>query len=256
MKDIFKVAQVVNASNRIVSVKPKQKLRDTLKQLINNDYSQTPVVSADGFEGMVSIESIVKGLYDLNLKELDLHTDKFMEDAKNMANAEDDIIDHLDRLAHSNYVVVRNDKGLLNMFTSYDLINYFREFSEGFLLIQRIELILREIIKCCLDTTEIFRKAVQGSIKNSPDAVRSVDDLSFEHYRLIMTSRNNWHHFSAIFPTEDRDYVSRKLESARKIRNEALHFRRIMTKSDRESLKRCKKYFENKFVYLRSTETV
>jgi len=131
MKDIFKVKDLMIPN--VEAATPSVSLRETLKQMIDSKFSQMPVVDETGeITGVVSMESIVKQLYALNIDELNLKTDEFKETKVEYADAVADIFKHLDELAEKNFVLIRDGARVKGLVTTYDLLMYFRKFTEAF----------------------------------------------------------------------------------------------------------------------------
>jgi len=145
----FPVQQLLNQKQKPVSVPPVELADAACRLMREHGFSQLPVVSDKGVViGLVTQESILRALGHFNVA-LDrlrvsaalMHPRKFFPD--------DDLFDLLDALSdeYATIIVDKEDR-LLGIVTQDDLLVYFRKRAEDMLLVEEIELCLREHVLC------------------------------------------------------------------------------------------------------------
>jgi hypothetical protein len=136
-------------------------------------------------------------------------------------------------------LLVDSPHGLQAVATSTDVLRYFYQVARPFILLQEIELALRNLIDLCAPG-ESLMKCINMALAKSYEARKwtlptSLKELSFEEYRAIITCSANWPVFEGVLG-HNRDLVSAKLERLRDIRNEVFHFRSDISLLDHQHL--------------------
>lgn len=125
-------------------------------------------------------------------------------------------------LAENPYVLVDDpDEESLRILTNYDLLHYLRESIEPFLLIEDIELSIRETI------VHAFPENLDAELQVFYDGQdirmpQKITDCSFGHYPELM--RQNRSRFDPYFE-ENGDFLRRLINEVGDIRNTLFHFR-------------------------------
>ena len=121
-----------------------------------------------------------------------------------------------------------------------DVLRYFERLARPYVLLQEIELALRELIDQSLSAPQLercveraLREHYKERYKKEPPS--KLADMTFEDYRLIITTRDNWERFKGVLG-QNRDLVSIKLERIRRIRNDVFHFRDSVSIRDHQDL--------------------
>lgn len=254
MTNIFKVKALIERKHELICIRKGQPLKDALKIMVENEFSQLPIVNKKKVViGIVTADSIIRELFCHGMEELQQDVEIFKDekfDVKNrdIAYEKDDIFDHLENLADKAAVLIKRKNNVVGIRTNYDIVAYFRKLTEGFLLIHRIELLLRKIVKSCLKGERVFRDAILKSLKAKyeeyykREVPAEVNELEFDDYRALISDKENWEKFQNVL--RDRNYINKMLEQVRDIRNELMHFRRLASNADKVSLNRCRKYLE------------
>lgn len=118
-------------------------------------------------------------------------------------------------------------------------VNYFYRIARPFVLLQEIELSLRDLIDACVTEPELeqcvdraLRKKYESSKQEPPTQLRN---MTFEDYRSIVAAKDNWSFFKGVLG-QSRELVASKLEQVRRIRNDVFHFRDSVSVADHETL--------------------
>ena len=115
---------------KLVTVNYDDSVGKAIRLMVENKYSQLPVIKKDKVVGVVSYESVANSLFNFLGSKMKppskLRVDDLMEKAA-MFSSEDDLLNLLDTLAHRSFVLVRNGERVTDIITSYDALQYFRE---------------------------------------------------------------------------------------------------------------------------------
>jgi hypothetical protein len=176
----FFIEQFIKDRKKPITVQINDPATEAVRIMQENDFSQVPVVDNDGkVRGMVTNESIIRSanIFKANLNEL------FVRDVYQKAKKfqiDQEIFDLLNELKSSYAVVVvdSNDK-LLDVFTSYDALEFFRQRFDDFMMVEDIEGMIKELI------LNVFRDK-SGNIPNKQQ--EALDELikKFDFQRIIM----------------------------------------------------------------------
>jgi CBS domain-containing protein len=112
-----------------------------------NDYSQLPVIDAGRVvRGLITYESIMQAMLGFDCGIRDLQVSVAMVKAEKRS-PDDDVLDSLPALERNGAVlVVDASNRLLGIITSYDIMDYFRRRAENMMLVEDIEMMVRELI--------------------------------------------------------------------------------------------------------------
>lgn len=144
----FSIQNLLEGRNRPVSVKPNDPVQKALDLMIENDFSQLPVINDDEKPlGMVTSDSILRALNSFNVKIEAMYVSDTMTRADTFY-PEDDLFDALDRLQATYAVLIidRKEK-LVGIITNYDSAEYFRRRAEDMMLVEDIEGMLKDYIR-------------------------------------------------------------------------------------------------------------
>lgn len=144
----------------------------------------------------------------------------------------------LGQLERHDALLVDSPHGLQAVATSSDVLRYFYRVARPFILLQEIELALRNLIEICAPgekLTQCIDLALAKAFQARNRHVVDLKEMSFEDYRTIVTCTANWPLFEVLLG-HNRDLVSAKLERLREIRNEVFHFRSDISLLDHQHL--------------------
>lgn len=241
----------LQGKHKLVTVDCDDSVKKAIKLMMENKYSQLPVIKKEKVVGVISYESVTNTLFNfLDNKKKDnpsaFRVEDLMEEAP-FFKSEDGMLDLLDRLAKLSFVLVRNGEKVTDIITSYDALKYFRECGEDFLILNDVEIILRKIIAEKFNASDFgesaekvftFKMKQQKALKPP----KTVNDLEFAGYITFISS--NWDKFNDIFGNK-KDFII-NMEKVRIIRNKLCHFNNSLVNSDRDYLTTILNWLENK----------
>lgn len=195
----------------LVHLSPDDELPRARMMMLENQFSQLPVLSGVMLKGMVSWQSIAmahaRGKCD-SLNDVIEPAKEVSIDAELMLTIPD-IIEH-------NCVFVHDDHKVTGLVTAADLSMEFGRLTGPFLRLGEIERRLRKCVRRMCGTVEELREASGNKRANS------ADDLTVWQIQQVFADSDCWARLSWQLPQDD--FVA-KLDTVRKIRNEVAHFR-------------------------------
>lgn len=226
---LFPIKRLIDGQGKPLCITKKSLVREALTLMVENDYSQLPVVDENGLlVGLISENSIVKSYYQIGtaISLLDITIDHCMSEVKELS-PDADIFEALNLLDDFYAIVVVNNKEPVGILTNYDTTKFFQDLTEGLIIIEDIEVTLRQYIEKVFSNKErmnaaLFR-AFKENKKNPTLPAREYNELNFsEHIQLIITE-NNWEKFS--FYLGPKEIFNTYMEKVGIIRNQLAHFR-------------------------------
>jgi CBS domain-containing protein len=144
----FTAQQLIQEPQNLVTVQMKDPLKKALDLMIENDFSQLPVIHSDLiFQGMISSDGIVKAVSHFGLSLDQLKVSHASETAI-IYRQDDEISEILKGLKERNAIaIVNKNHELKGIVTSYDTTEYFRRRAEDIMLAEDIETTLRDFIE-------------------------------------------------------------------------------------------------------------
>lgn len=233
--DFFKTKE----KPKLKTVNYDETVEKAIMLMIENKYSQLPVIKKEKVVGVISYESIANSLFNfLSSKRTlpsEFRVDDLMEKSPIYSN-KDDMLGLLDTLANRAFALIRNENKVTDIITSYDALQYFRTYGEDFLLLNDIEHILRKNIEAKFDPCSFSERAdkifsYKTNFNTKPP--KTIDEMEFGDYTVFISS--NWESFHEVFG--DRVVFQNYMERTRIIRNNLCHFNGSITISDRVCLK-------------------
>ncbi len=242
---LFSVEQLLELPEKpdLVWVKQDDTIRVALKQMIENDFSQLPVVDRDhNLVGLISERSIVRTYYHLaeGISLLDQRVNHCLTHPVTLP-PNSDLFDALNRLKDKDVfaIIIVKDKKPLGILTDYDTTQFIRDISEGLILVEDIEVALRQQIEKAYSDENTMLAALMSAFK--PDRrdpskpSKEYEELSFYDYIQFITNERNWLKFKDVF--EPIDMFVRLMEPVRETRNKLAHFRGRLNPVERDVLR-------------------
>jgi CBS domain-containing protein len=241
---LFPLERLINRPEKydLVCVKQNETIRSALECMIENDFTQLPVVDKDGdLIGIISEQRIIRMYYHLieGVSLLDLKVDHCIAPAITLP-PDRDLFEALNRLKDKDVfaiVVTKNNKPV-GILTDYDMTQFFRDFSEGLIFVEDIEVTLRQHIEKTFPDEHSMMAALMAAFKpdrrdpNRP--AKKYEELSFYDYIQLITNERNWPKFKGIF--EPTDMFVKLMEPVRETRNNLAHFRGRLNLIQRDAL--------------------
>ena len=144
----YPVSNLIEGRGVPVTVKHNEYISKALLIMLENDYSQLPVVNEeDDILGMITYKKILRAIKYFKAGLNELVVQNAIEQA-NTFDLEDDIFDLLPSLQTNNAVLITGvGEKLIGIVTNYDTTEYFRNRAEDLMLIEEIELMIRDLIE-------------------------------------------------------------------------------------------------------------
>lgn len=234
----------------LLTIDEEASVRDALVQMVTNDFSQLPVLNKNGnLSGLISDQSIARNYFHLGdeVGLLDLKVADCCEKPEILA-LESDVLDALTSLRRTASVVIVNDKKPVGIVTNTDAIEFFRDLAEGLVLIEDIEVTLRQYIDEAFPTEKEREQALQNAFSSykKPDGSfdKSYDRLTLGDYINLVTNKNNWKHFGTRL--ESKPLFQKHLTHVRDVRNQLMHFRGRLDAVQNDGLRRAHDWLERR----------
>ncbi|WP_041230815.1 hypothetical protein [Deinococcus peraridilitoris] len=148
-------------------------------------------------------------------------------------------------LQQHDFVLVGTKERLVGILTASDVMTYLYSVAVPFLLVQEIELALRDLIQKSVVPdilAECSRRALSSLYREDRLPI-TLEAMSFGDYVTIIKAPLNWPHFSGALGA-DRNRASVKLEPIGGLRNDVFHFKRPITSEDTERLSACRDWLK------------
>lgn len=226
---LFPIAQLVEERGEPLCVSQDTKLGDALALMVENDYSQLPVVNQRGhLTGMVSETSILSIYYHsdgaVHLLELPVH---HCQAPAVTISPESDVFEALDLLKTVYAIVVVEDQRPIGILTNYDTTHFFRDISEDLIIVEDIELTLRQHIEDVFPDEHARCAALMRAFdadKQDPRRPKyEYEELTFgQHIQLIVTEEN-WPRFEEFLGP--KKLFKSLMDRVGEVRNQLAHFR-------------------------------
>ena len=226
---LFPVSQLLQNKELVLTVKKDTKVRDALSLMVKNDFSQLPIIDESGeLTGIITEQSIISTYFHTagTVSILELGVDNCQ--AKAYTLAEDrDVFEALDMLKNAYAIIIVNEKKPIGILTAYDTTHFFRDLSEGLILVEDIEVTLRQYIESVFVTENSMQAALLQAFR--PDRqdptrpAKEYDELSFGDHLQLITTEHNWEKFAPYL--EPKDMFLQLMNQVGQIRNQLAHFR-------------------------------
>lgn len=182
--------------------------------MIQNDFSQLPVIHGRELLGAVSWESISRARMH--------RPDATLRDATVPAivvSLDDEVLVHVSDIIRRGFVFVRRpDKTINGIVTTTDLSAAFERLAGPFLLVGDVERRLRRLINGVFTLPEL--QAVQAP-GDGGRCIESVENMTAGEYIRLLDNPSRWEKLGW---EVDRQVFVRSLQAYRELRNEVMHF--------------------------------
>ena len=209
-----RIGDLLPKGQALASVPPCCPLESAKSIMLENNYSQLPLISHEGrVEGIITWESIGRSLAGgATCKHVRDCMEPY-EEAK-VAHFDGDLLDSTKDIAEYGYVLVMGDDGTVKgILTASDIADEFRRLAEGFLAIEEIEGHLERLVDSKFTHDE---KKSAGGRCNCGQVT-----LTLGKYPRLLKEREHWNRVG--LDTCKNCFLS-YLESVKCIRNRLMHF--------------------------------
>ncbi len=251
---LFPLERLIDRPDKpdLIYVRQDETIRDALECMIENDFTQLPVVDKDGdLVGIISEQRIIRMYYHLieGVSLLDLKVDHCIAPAVTLP-PDRDLFEALNRLKGNDVfaiVITRNNKPI-GILTDYDMTQFFRDLSEGLIFVEDIEVTLRQYIEKAFPEERSMMAALMAAFKpdrrDSSKPAKEYEKLSFYDYIQLITNERNWPKFKGIF--EPMDMFVKLMEPVWETRNKLAHFRGRLNSIQRDALIQALNWLDNR----------
>lgn len=241
---LFPLKKLIEGRAEPIVIGREKSVKEALGIMVANDFSQLPVVEEDGtLVGLISDNSIVSTYFHIGatVSLLDIPVVNCITSPTTIS-LERDIFEALDLLKSVYAVVVMEGRKPVGILTNYDTTNFFRDISEGLILVEDIEVSLRQYIEAVYPTEQKMQAALLRTFradKSDPARPsRDFSELSLYNTLQFITSEGNWGEFEPFF--QPKGLFFELMNQVRKIRNQLAHFQGRLDPVQRNALIRAR----------------
>jgi len=214
--------------------------RDALGLMREHGFSQLPVVAEEKVIGVFSYRSFAH-VVEATRNERDVASLPVVEflDRPQFVHTTDPFDEILDELDGRGAVLVGARDRLVGIATPMDILRYLYEVANAYVLLQEIELAMRELIRLSLTPEQLAESAsrcLAGAYAEGR-VPHTLGEMTFSDYVTILGRQQTWHLFEPLLGVGSRERVRSRLNDVREIRNVAFHFRRKLSAQDYEQLR-------------------
>jgi Domain of unknown function (DUF4268)/CBS domain len=247
---LFPIKRLLEGRDKPLCIYINQNINDALRKMVENDFSQLPVINDHGeLEGLITVDVILRRYYHLKgiIGMLDLTVDHCLIPAITL-EMEQDIFEALDRLKDTYAVIIIESKKPIGILTEYDMAHFFRDLTEDLLIIEDIETSLRQIVQGVYPEDEDLIQALIsefGESKDDPGQPNlKFDQLTFSQLIRLIKNPVNWNDFMSILtPLE---LFQTFMDQVRQNRNQLAHFRGRLDTVQHDALKQSQQWLESR----------
>jgi CBS domain-containing protein len=212
-------------------------VREALKIMQECGFDQLPVVAAGHVVGVFSYRSLARGLALLRRQDdpLEALIDDLVEDLP-FVRVTDDVNVVLDRLDADGVVLVGEETNLIAVATASDVTNFLWNATRPFVLLQDVELAVRDLMRSCGSEAEIL-EAIAAAVPADPgQSSGRLEDLTLGQLMGVLLHERSYGVLFRHAFGQRKDLVHTTLEPVRLIRNKVFHFRDDVSTEELEEL--------------------
>src|SRR5207248_10341068 len=146
---LFTVQDLIAEAPPVVTTRTNDPITVARRKMVENDYSQLPVVDTDGksLGTAVTFRAILNALTSLGTTLDKLTVDDVMAPAREV-RVDADVLTVLDDIQDESFLlIVDAEKMLKGIITTFDTTAHFRRYAEDLMVVEDIETMLRESIR-------------------------------------------------------------------------------------------------------------
>jgi len=211
---ILRLSILPSANKPPITVNRDSKISEAVTLMMMHNYSQLPVMSnPKSVAGLITWETIGVGI--TNRIESN-ETKDFIKTNFVVLDLDTPLLEAIKTVIQNEVVLVKkHDKSLSGIVTITDISSQFFALTEPFLLLEKIENLIRLLLNANFLLDDI------QSVCNEGERVEYIDDLTFGQYIRLIENENNWDKLNLHI---ERKPFLKQLDKVRKIRNDIMHF--------------------------------
>lgn len=236
-QQFFRVGRMIPMDQELITVSPATRVEEALAVMRQHNFNQLPVVVGGRVVGVFSHRSLARGLSNVRRQDdpLRVPVEDLLEDLE-FVRATDDVnlvLSHLDR---DGAVLVGDEERLLAVATSTDITDFLWNATRPFVLLQDIELAVRDLMRsCCTDV--VIAECIAAAFPPRTEKIKNrLEDLSLGETVGVLLNPGNFGSYFHMGFGRNRDLVASTLEPVRVIRNKVFHFRDDVSAEELETL--------------------
>lgn len=235
-----RVNSLLPDEQNVVSVSPGTLVSEALDLMRKHGFSQLPVKEGDEVLGVFSYRSFSARIAELGKVDINrIEVDDCLEDFE-FVRVSGEIEAMFERLDQDGAVLVGDPDRLVAVATATDLVRYLYSIAHPFIIIQEIELVLRELVRSAVPKDQLahrIRRAVSSKYVEAEDRIPTeLVDLSFAELVLTVINGTNYAEEFCKILGRNRESARGYLDPIPRIRNNVFHFRRSVTGDDMQAL--------------------
>jgi CBS domain-containing protein len=255
----FLIENIINQQAKLITVTEDDTVKHALDLMIENDYSQLPVVDKEErLAGMVTYQSVIQAARSFEVRNDELFVRDVAFTSIKSFDVEDNLFDLLDEIKKNNAVVIVDPGGFpIGIVTSYDAAEFLRTRAEGLMRIEDIETTIKTFVLSYYSSKEgkldmerldqdvqfITNYKSDGSNVKKP---LKFNDLTLSDFISFLVQKSTWEYYEPYLKIK-REALITLLGKVRQIRNDLAHFRRDISSQSLDNLVYSAKWFESRF---------
>ena len=213
--------RIIENARPLISLNSQSSLKDVYTKMISAQISLIPIIDNNGknYRGYIRQKDLFKSMIDNNESFKTKVIDDFLIKNKELRIVHEfmTLNDLMEKLNSRPSVLIRDESGkYTGIITPRVLAEFLFEYSERFILIEKIEKNIRERIK----KNNIKLHEIINDLYNKP-LPKNVNELDFGQYVVVLSKK--WEELG-LNSLSRKEFFSR-LDSVRKYRNSLMHFK-------------------------------
>lgn len=247
-REFLHIGQLIPPAQEILSVPPAESVGATLSRMREHDYDQIPVMAADRVLGIFTWRSFARNMQTNSAVYPDALTSSvldWVEDLK-YVRPRDGLGEVLPHLNRDGAVLVGDEDRLRAIVTLADLSDFLWRTTEPFVLIQDIELAIRDLMVMACPGPDVMTARIQAAGLRGSGSAAAPEDLTFgQLLRVLMVPESYTDYFSSTFGLNPQ-LVEGQLEPVRLVRNRVFHFSGDLVREEYEALISARRWLQRK----------
>jgi predicted transcriptional regulator len=250
-----RINRIIPQEQKVLTVSPKERVRDAVKLMRDHGYSQLPVVENGEVLGVFSYRSFANGSAEANLEDWkkqrcapgDLPVDEFIERFE-FARVTEEMSQVFEVMDRDNGVLIGTPERLVGVLTPMDFLRYLHQVASPFVMVSEIELALRALIRLAMSPETIIeaaKRCLLAAYGREDNVPTLLEDMTFDNYQSLISHGDNWPDLEPLFGGT-RARTSGKLKEIGALRNDLFHFKREITIQDHQTLAGHRNWLLNK----------